>query len=127
MTAALLATLFTTTPTAEAFGWCSTTDWQDLIDHAPGSFVYGGNRAAGVGGKGSIDFANDTLTFDVYDNGTWVGGADVDGPTNSAVVDAGITTFTPVSYGFDCNDPSTLRYLIQVQAAGASFYAYALP
>ena len=57
MTAALLAALFTATPSADAFGWCSSTDWQDLIDNAPGDYVYGGNRALGIGGKGSIDLS----------------------------------------------------------------------
>ncbi|MFT5685849.1 MAG: hypothetical protein ACI8RZ_006803, partial [Myxococcota bacterium] len=78
------------------------------------------------GRQGLIDFSTDTLTYDIYDNSTWVGGADGDGATNSVILDPGVTTFNAISYGWDCNDPSSLRYLIYVEAAGTSFYAYAL-
>ena len=105
---------------AAAPGFCPTT-WQDIVDYAPGDFLEGGNRRIGLGGKGTID-SNDEITFDAYQNGVgYLGSADVDA-NGTTTMSGTLTQFTPMSYGTDCNDPNTLRYLIRSTVSGSSFW-----
>lgn len=109
------------TPSAEAVTpvWCSNVPLDTVIDHRWGDFAYGGNRAAGIGGKGLVD-ANDELIFRAYNSGMYIGEAQVDDQGNLTLLGQ-VTRFEGAAYGLDCNDPATLRFWIEVEAGGAPF------
>ena len=121
-----LALTLTAAPEANAgYGFCSNVDWSDLVAYAPGTFLEGGIRSQGIGGKGYIT-ATDEVVFDAYDNSTWVGSADVDA-SGTVTLSGDVTGFEPMAVGWDCNVPSALRYFIKAQADGSTYYVIIYP
>ena len=120
-----LPLLLSTTPDARAYGICPNVTWADLTDYAHGDFMEGGISSIGLGGKGDID-ANDEITFDAYQNGAYLGSAEVDA-SGTLTLSGSVTGFEPLAVGWDCNTPSALRYFARAEVSGYSFYVIIYP
>lgn len=120
----LALTLGAASSASAAWQICSAT-WGDYFDLNTNDFLYGGIGSIGLGGKGTVDYANDTLSFDAYQTSSYLGTATAD--ANGNVTTSGsITAFEPLALGTDCNDPNTfVRAWLKIQVAGYSFYIFA--
>jgi len=107
--------------------WCSPS-WDDYFDHSVGmrggDWLYGENRANDVGFKGFIDTSIDELDVDGFTGANGYEGSAVVDRNGIVSLSGNFTDIQPVAYGYDCNNPATLRFFIEAEINGAASYVW---